>query len=195
MACGNSKFGRSVVVTSLVFILMSIFLFLICGCGQSLEQKQKEYKTEWTDIMNKYEERIAADDKKVQKLASEENNAGVIKLLDERIAYVWSVYDEIAVLEPTAEFRELHALTLYYLTSVVAQLEAQTDLNEAVLAGKPTDDLKTIAEQAAQKTQYVISELALEVEKQGIELESMKKANETKVQEEKDQSTTPSGNK
>lgn len=195
MACGSSKFGRPVIISFIVFSLISVSFCLLCGCGQSPGQKQKEYKAEWTDVMNEYEERVAADDKKAQKLISEEDNAGVIKLLDERIDYVWSVYDAIVVLDPPSEYRELHALTLYYLASVVAQLEAQSDLNEAVLEGKPTDDLKTIAEQAAQKTQYAISELALEVEKQGIELESMKKKSEPKVQESQEQGTVPSEDK
>lgn len=189
MACGSSRLGKVLVVTIGVFVLICSLLFMACGCGESPDKKQKEYKSEWTRVMDDFEARVEKDDKKAQKMIEDGDTAGVIKLLEQRIDNVWDVYGGIVVLYPPDDLRNLHALTLYDLTCIVAQLQAQNALNEAILSGKPTEDLKTIADQAAQKTQYITTELALEVERQGIKLESMKDI-KPQVQEQ-EQGTTP----
>lgn len=191
MACGNSRFERAFAAAFVVLTLLFTSVFLACGCGESRAGKQKEYRSEWTRIMNGFEAQVEKDDKKAQEMIGNGDTPGVIKLLEQRIDNVWDVYDEIVQLYPPDDLRILHALTLYYLTSVVDQLTAQNALNEAALSGKPTGDLKTIADQAGQKTQYVITELVLEVEKQGIELDSMKDS-KPEVQEQQEQGTTPS---
>lgn len=173
MAGGIFKRRNFIAAAITVTIILSLASVFVCGCAESREQKQKDYRVQWQDSMNAFEERVAADDEKAQKLIEENDTAGVIKLIEERVENVWDVYDEIVVLDPPDDLRRLHALTLYYLTTVVEQLEAQNALNEAVLSGKPVTDLKTIAEEAVQMSAYIIGQLALEVEKTDVKLKSM----------------------
>ncbi|MBN1288495.1 MAG: hypothetical protein JXA49_02530 [Actinobacteria bacterium] len=190
MAGGIFKSRKTAAI--IIVALISVFLVSLCGCAESTERRQAEYKSRWKEVMNEFEDRVAVDDEKAQKMIDDNETAGVIRLLGERIKNVWQVYDEIVVLYPPDDLRRLHALTLYYMTTVVDQLEAQNDLNEAIISGKPTEDLKTIADEAAQKSAFVIGQLALEIEKADIRLKSMEKPG-PQVQEQQ-QGTTPSGN-
>ncbi|MBN2167893.1 MAG: hypothetical protein JW738_01505 [Actinobacteria bacterium] len=189
MAGGLFRGRKAAAAAVLVLTLISVLLLSVCGCAESTERKQKEYRSQWQETMNDFEDRVAADDEKAQKMIDDNDTAGVIRLLDQRVKNVWNVYDEIVVLYPPTDLRKLHALTLYYLTCVVDQLEAQNDLNEAIISGKPTADLKAIADEAAQKSAFVIGQLALEVEKADIKLKSMEKPG-PQLQEQ--QGTTPS---
>jgi Zn-dependent oligopeptidase len=147
---------------------------LLPGCDQ-LKQKQKEYKKKWTETMSAFEERVKKDDDKANGLGEKNDVVGLINLANERIKYVDSTYDKIADYYPPAELRKLHAVTLFYLTSIVEQLKANSDLYDALRTGKPANDLKAIADDAAKQTAAIRYELTLEMDKAGLKLESEKK--------------------
>ncbi|MBK5094002.1 MAG: hypothetical protein JJE48_10880, partial [Actinobacteria bacterium] len=115
--------------------------------------------------------------------------AGVIKLVKQRISNVDEVTKKILVLRPPQDFWKVQAVTLYYLASLKDQLKDQNDLNDAVLTGKPTQDLKAIADQAALKTRAIGAELGVEIQKVDLKLKS------TEEQPEPKQSATQSATK
>ena len=183
--------GRLAVV-ALVSISISLLAFgaFSSGCGNgSGESSIEEYKKQWTEIMDSFQARVLTDDKKANELINKNDIAGVIKLVNQRILNVDEVTKKILVLRPPKDLRKVHAVTLYYLASLRDQLRYQNDLNDAVLTGKPTQDLKAIADQAALKTRVVGSELGVEIQKVDMKLKS------TEEQPEPKQSATQSATK
>jgi len=159
-----------ILIIVLLCAMLGVSFLTAAGC-ESAEQKQKEYRSQWLEIMSAFEKRVAADDKKGNELAQKNDIAGVMELVSKRTKYVNSTFDEIALLYPPAGLRRLHSLTLFYLTSIVDQLEANIDLYEAARSGKPTADLQAIAEAAVSQTEAVKQELALEIDRAGLKLE------------------------
>ena len=170
MALRNSLSRKYRLVIAVIVFAMIASCVAIAGCKSS-ESKQKEYRSEWVDTMSALEKRVATDDTKANELAQKNDIIGLMELVDKRVKYVNSTYDQIAELYPPSDLRKLHAVTLFYLTSVVEQLEANEDLYEAIRTGKPTEDLQTIAENAVKRTEAVKQELALEIERARIDLE------------------------
>lgn len=164
---------RPVVIT-FGLATMLIMGFLLVGCD-TLAQKREEYRAGWVDAVSEFEQRVTVDDKKINELGEKEDMVGVMRLVNERIKYVDSVYDRVADLYPPPELRKLHAVTLFYLTSIVEQFKANIDLYEALRTGKPTGDLKTIAENYAGTTDAVRQELSLAIDKAGLKLKEPKK--------------------
>jgi hypothetical protein len=115
---------------------------------------------------------VLTDDKKASELINKNDIAGVIKLVNQRILNVDEVTKKILALRPPEDFWKVHAVTLYYLASLRDQLNYQNDLNDAVLTGRPTQDLKTIADQAALKTRAVGAELGIEIQKVDLKLKT-----------------------
>ncbi len=170
MAIKRSCPERLLLIFALACVVLVGSFLGLAGCD-SVEDKQKEYRSEWLEIMAAFEKRVAADDKKGNELAQKNDIAGIMELVQKRVKYVDSTFDEIALLYPPADLRRLHSLTLFYLTSIVDQLEANIDLYEAARSGKPTADLQAIAEAAVKQTEAVKQELALEIDRVGLELE------------------------
>ena len=179
-------------VVALVSISISLLAFgaFSSGCGSgSGESSVEEYKKQWTEIMDSFQARVLTDDKKANELINKNDIAGVIKLVKQRISNVDEVTKKILVLRPPQDFWKVQAVTLYYLASLKDQLKDQNDLNDAVLTGKPTQDLKAIADQAALKTRAIGAELGVEIQKVDLKLKS------TEEQPEPKQSATQSATK
>jgi len=172
----------TVSVASLAFGVLS------SGCGSSQPSSAKEYKKQWTEIMDAFQTRVAADDKKTTALIEKKDVAGVIKLVNQRIANVDEVFGKIIVLRPPVELRKVHAETLYYFTSLKDQFNYQNDFYNAVLTGLPAKDLQTISNQATYKTRAIGAEIQLEIQRVGLKLKS------TGEQPKSQQSATQSAN-
>lgn len=160
---------------------------LLCGCDNPDQMKKDNYKNTYEKVMDDFVKRVEADDAKSTELADNNDLAELIKLNGERIANIDTVYEDIVVLMPPEEYWAIHALTLYYLVAVREQLEAQNDYYEALVAGDPSEDLGTIAQRAATKAQAVGMELAVEIRKSDLELESMPEKEQDQPQPETSQ--------
>jgi hypothetical protein len=164
-------------LTVVTILAVSIFLLglgaLSSGCGGSSEQAlADQYKKQWTDIMNAFQTRVLADDKKNTALIDKNDAAGAIKLVNQRIAHIDEVTDKILVLRPPKDLWKVHAITLYYLSSLKDQFKDTNEFYNAVLTGLPSKDLKTISDQAAYKTRVIGAELGVELQKLDMELKT-----------------------
>ena len=172
---GRGRTGGGARIAAMTVLIISLFLLglgaLSSGCGGSSEQAQADqYKKQWTDIMNAFEARVTTDDKKNAALVEKNEVTGVIKLMNQRIANLDEVTGKIVLLKPPRNLWKVHAVTLYYLTSLEGQFNDLSEFYNAVLTGLPATDLKTIADQAALKTRAVGAELAVEIQKLDMEL-------------------------
>ena len=175
----------TVSVASLAFGVLS------SGCGSgNPPSSAKEYKKQWTEIMDAFQTRVLADDKKATALIGKNDAAGVIKLVNRRTAYVDEVTGKILMLRPPEELRKVHAVTLYYLTSLKDQFKYQNDFYNAVLTGLPAKDLQTISDQAAYKTRAIGAELGVEIQRVDLKLKST--GEQPKSQQPAQQSATQS---
>lgn len=157
----------TVSVASLAFGVLS------SGCGSGNQPSSaREYKKQWTEIMNAFQTRVLADDKKTTALIDKDDVAGVIRLVNQCIASVDEVTGKLLVLRPPEDLWKVHAVTLYYLAILKDQFENQNDFYNAVLTGLPTNDLKTISDQAAYKTRVIGAELVVEIQRVDLKLKS-----------------------
>ena len=161
--------------------MLASLALALTGCDKAGEakKKQQEYRTEWQEIMGKFQARVNADDQKANALVKKNDISGLIGLIKGREANADLVMGQILELNPSNDLRKLHATTLFYLTSLKDQLEAQNRLNEAGLSGAPTGDLSAVAEISAAKTQEVGREIGVEIQKLGIKLKPIKVENNT----------------
>jgi len=174
---GRGHMSSGVRLTVVTILAVSIFLLglgaLSSGCGGSSEQAlADQYKKQWTDIMNAFQTRVLADDKKTTALINENDAAGAIKLVNQRIANIDEVTGKILALRPPKDLRKVHAITLYYLSSLKDQFKDTNEFYNAVLTGLPSKDLKTIMDQAAYKTRAIGAELGVELQKLDMELKT-----------------------
>jgi len=174
---GRGRAGGGARFAAMTVLIISLFLLgigaLSSGCGGSSEQAQADqYKKQWTDIMNAFEARVTTDDKKNAALVEKNEVTGVIKLMNQRIANLDEVTGKIVLLKPPRNLWKVHAVTLYYLSSLKDQFTNQNNFYNAVLTGLPAGDLKTIADQMALKTRAVGAELGVELQKLDIKLKA-----------------------
>ncbi len=174
---GRGRMSSRVRLAVVTILSVSIFLLglgaLSSGCGGGSEQAlADQYKKQWTDIMNAFQTRVLADDKKTTALIDKNDAAGAIKLVNQRIANIDEVIDKILVLRPPKILWKVHATTLYYLCSLKDQLKATSEVYNAVLTGLPAKDLKTISDQAAYKTRVIGAELGVEIQKLDMKLKT-----------------------
>jgi len=174
---GRGRTGGGARIAAMTVLIISLFLLglgaLSSGCGGSSEQAQADqYKKQWTDIMNAFEARVTTDDKKNAALVEKNEVTGVIKLMNQRIANLDEVTGKIVLLKPPRNLWKVHAVTLYYLSSLKDQFTNQNNFYNAVLTGLPAGDLKTIADQMALKTRAVGAELGVELQKLDIKLKA-----------------------
>ena len=161
--------GVTFITVSLVACLALVLVVVLPGCGpKGPEEKKKEYKTEWERIMQAFQKQIEDDDVKADELVKNKDVAGVVQFVKERIEKMKETEAEILDLYPPDDLRRLHALTLYYIEALLAQLEAQNELNEAALEGSPTADLAVKVEALANRTRQITNELAVEVQLHGL---------------------------
>jgi hypothetical protein len=142
-----------------------IFIVLLTGCGNSVAQKEKEYKDQWTQVMTKFETRVTSDDSKANDLVTKNDIVGLRSLITSRSANVSDVLSQVLKLNPPEKYQRVQITTLYYLMALKDQLKAQNDVNDAALANSPTTDLKTISDGYSKRTQMAGQELALELKK------------------------------
>jgi len=142
--------------------------FLMAGCGVNQEEA---YRTEWKDTMEVFFKQLDADDKKAEKLSSEKDISGVIKLVNERIKGVETTLDEVMALEPPPSYQRLQILTEYFTIALIDQLEAQNEFNKANVSGQPTGDLSTKVQYTQNRVAAVGQELTVEQLSVGIVLD------------------------
>jgi hypothetical protein len=174
---GRGRISSGVRLAVVTILAVSIFLLglgaLSSGCGGSSEQAlADQYKKQWTDIMNAFQARVLSDDKKNTALIDKNDAAGAIKLVNRRIANIDEVTGKILVLRPPKDLWKVHAITLYYLSSLKDQFKDTNEFYNAVLTGLPSKDLKTISDQAAYKTRAIGAELGVELQKLDMELKT-----------------------
>lgn len=157
-------------VTALLVFLLSAGLLALAGCESEQEKKAREFKQDYVGIMEAFEAKIQSDDKKAQALIEKQDLPGVINLVKQRISSVDDFMAELLALYPPHELFRLQGITIYYLITLKDRLEAQNAYYEAVLEGKPTEDLKAIQDQAIQLSQGIAGQLALELQKMDITL-------------------------
>jgi hypothetical protein len=168
---------------------------LVTGCdseSQDIQSKQKQYKAGWLDVMEGFQARVNADDSKASQLVQKNDLPGLIDLIKRRTSNVDSVLGKVLPLYPPDEFRKLQATTLYYLVSLKDQFDAQNRLNEAILSGNPTTDLKTVATDAAAKTQALGRELGIEMQQLGLKFKVLRQ-NSGQTPGQSAVQSTPSG--
>ncbi|MDD5747638.1 MAG: hypothetical protein PHP64_01060 [Actinomycetota bacterium] len=150
----------------LAFLLVFLFIAGFSGCGRSVDS----YKAEYKKRLDSFEDRVTKDDKKVGGLISKNDIAGALKEIRRRVRDVDSFTTKMIDMLPPDELQRVYILTLYYLSCLASQLEAQESWLDAAIAGKPTNDLQEIVKKEAGKTKFAGSELAIELQKQGITL-------------------------
>jgi hypothetical protein len=155
------------------FLVITGLVFLVVGCGNSTAQKEATYKEQWTKQVNQFEKRVSSDDKKANALAEKNDMAGLFRLINERKAYVKTVQTQILKLNTPDKYQNVQILTLFYLLSLEQRLTAQNNLTEAILSGKPTTDLKTIADAYVTRTQQIGNELGIEISDAGLTLKAV----------------------
>lgn len=156
-----------IVLLGCAVVVLAVLLGLSSGSGP---QSEGQYKKDWKAIIEAFQTRVNQDDKKATDLANKNDIPALITVINQRISNIDSVMGKILKLYPPPALRKLQALTLFYLTSVKDQFIAQNAVNDAALSGKPVEDLKKIADQAANQARAVGSELAVEIQKLGIQL-------------------------
>jgi hypothetical protein len=163
---------RGFALTALVALLAAVMAasVLISGCQSEKQKKQAEFKAEWLSLVSAFEKRVAADDKKGSDLVARNDVAGVIALINSRITSVDGVLKKILDLYPPEQYQRMQAIAIYYLASLLDQLNAQKQLYDAVLAGRPTQDLTDTVGKLGTKTQAVGAELGVELQRLGIKL-------------------------
>lgn len=160
---------RCGLVIAIIAAMATSVLFL-AGCGNGLQQKQSQFKEQWLTVIDALEAQVAKDDAQANNLANKGDLAGLTRLINARINRVNTALGKILQLYPPEQMRRLQAITAYYLATLLDQLQAQKQLYEAAIGGRPTTDLQTIAEKLSQKTKAVASELGVELQKLGINL-------------------------
>ena len=194
---GRGRISGGVRLTVVTITSVSIFLLglgaLSSGCGGSSEQALTDkYRKQWTEIMDAFQTRVLGDDKKTNALIDKNDAAGVIKLVNQRIANIDEVTGKILALRPSKDLWKVHAITLYYLSSLKDQFKNQNEFYNAVLTGLPTKDLKTISDQAAYMTRVIGAELGVEIQRVDLKLKSI--GEQPKSQQSEQQSATQSAN-
>lgn len=172
--CRSGRARRRAALAPVIGFAVIVLLSLqLIGCGGT-QARQKRYKADWGKTMGAFEAQVKGDDAKANDFVKKNDLPGLIALVNQRIKSLEDTSAKILVLSPPQDLWKLQAVTLYYLVSLIDQLKSQNDLNEAALSGKPTTDLKSIADTAKQKTQAVGAELGIELQKNGIRLQAGK---------------------
>lgn len=168
--------SRRVKITSVLAALCLVALLAAGvlaagGCQSEQQRKAKEFKAQWTKIIEEFQTRVTKDDNKAEALVEKSDLPGVISLVKARIAHVDNTLAQLLALYPPQELRKLQGLSAYYLVALEDRLQAQNAYYEALLSGtQPTKDLQTIMDQSAARTQIIARELGIELQKLGITL-------------------------
>ena len=171
MKANRARFEKAgcCLAIALMVVATTSVLFL-AGCGSGLQQKQSQFKEQWLTVIDALEGQVTKDDTQANDLAQKGDLAGLLRLIDVRIGRVDAALGKVLQLYPPEQMRRLQAITAYYLATLLDQLQAQKQLYEAAIGGRPTTDLQTIAQNLSQNTKAVASELGVELQKLGINL-------------------------
>ena len=113
--------------------------------------------------MSKFEKRVTSDDKKANDLVGKNDIVGLRNLINERLAGVKGILTQMLKLNPPEKYQRVQITTLYYLMALEDQLKAQNDVNDALISGNPTNDLKTISDDYTKRSKQSGGELSLEL--------------------------------
>lgn len=184
-----TRSGRTAIAIICAVALMAGFL--MAGCGTSQEEA---YRTEWKDTMEGFFKKLDADDKKAEKLSAENDIGGVIQLVNQRIEAIETALEEMLQMNPPAKYKRLHVQTMYFMLALIDQLEAQNELNKAVVSGQPTEDLSKKVEIMNLKLNAVGQELSVEQLSVGIVIDvpELERSGDT-APSEGGQSSSPAG--
>lgn len=184
--------GVRVVLAVTICLVLVVAALAVVGCGEpSEEQKAETYRKEWKDIMDGFFKKLNEDDKEAEELSNQGDTAGVIKLVNERIRGIEETIDELMALDPPAELQRLQIVTLYFMLTLIDQLEAQNELNKAMVSGQPTTDLQTKVENMARRVGSIGNELSVEQVSAGIVLEEIPQPDTTMPESSQPESTQP----
>lgn len=181
MTVGRKTWSRSLLAVLALALAVAV---MVTGCGNN-------YKSQYIDAVSQFESQVSKDDAKLSDLAAKNDVEGLIGLNRDRSKVVEDTFNKVIALTPPADLRKLHALTLYYLIAIEDQIAAQNDLYEAIIKGTPTDDLKKMVENTANRVKAVGIDLGVEVQKQGINIKAPSTKQPTGSQPEAPQSSQP----
>ncbi len=173
-ACGRSKLMPVLAAICALFFAGLVVLAVLLGI-QTRSKVTRGYERKWRTIMVEFENRVERDDKKAEEYSNKKDLTSLLRLARARTKYFEEVLGRLLELTPPEQYRKLHVLTLHYIFTLIDQLNAQRDLNEAFLEGKPTEDLGKIAENAKARAQQGMVELSVEIQKAGVTLEVVEK--------------------
>ena len=162
------RLGRTGAAIAVLCAVALLATFLIAGCGVDQEEA---YRTKWKDTMEGFFKKLDADDKKAEQLSSENDVAGVIKLVNERIKGVENTLTQVMELDPPLKYQRLQILTQYFMIALIDQLEVQNELNKATISGQPTGDLSTKVQYTQDRVAAAGHELNVEQFSVGIVLD------------------------
>ena len=151
------------VFVGLVLVAGFLLIILLPGCDNSVAQQEKQYKDQWTQVASKFEKRVAVDDQKANDLVTKNDIVRLRNLITSRLANVNDVMSQMFKIEVPEKYRRVQITTLYYFMALTDQLKAQNAVNDAVIAGNPTTDLKTISDGYIRRALGAGQELSLEL--------------------------------
>jgi len=122
--------------------------------------------------MSKFEKQVSVDDKQATDLVGKNDITGLRNRINERLASVNNILTQVLKLNPPETYQRVQITTLYYLMALEDQLKAQNDLNDAVLFGNPTNDLKTMSDGYTKRSQQSGMELGIELKKAQITIKT-----------------------
>jgi hypothetical protein len=171
----NRSKARTSRVLICVLAVVSLFLgsFLLAGCGNAEESKQKEFKEEWTKIMKEFQARLDSDDEKNNELSENQDIAGLIALTKQRMANSEEVLESILKLYPPEDLRKLDVVSAYYLITLQDRLEQQIVLYNAILDDTPQNEIVEVLNNLIARNDTIGRELGIEMQKNGITIEEI----------------------
>ncbi len=171
---GRSK-ANPIYVSLCVILLAGVVVLGVLYVLSLRGGETKGYEKRWRTVMVEFQNRVEKDDKSAERYSENKDMTSLLRLANNRIEYFRDVIGRLLELTPPERYRKLHVLTAHYIFTLIDQLEAQKELNEALLEGKPTEDLSKIAESAKARAQQGLQELLIEMQKAGVTIETVEK--------------------
>ncbi len=168
MGNGTVRWLKGICAGCAIFFVSLTLVLLLTGCEKSIADKQKEYSAKYRQIIDAFQAQVAKDDAKANQFIQSNDLPGLIKLNNQRLASIKDTFGKLLLLYPPDDLRRVHGETLYYLVAVIDQVQAQNAYAEAVLTGKPSGDLESIAGTTTTKAQSIGRDLGLDLEKANI---------------------------
>ena len=168
---GRGKAALGVLLSA--FLLASIVIACLAASG--CENSETSYKNQLVSAMQQFNTRDEQVGKKLQAILKKQNFSvqdltNLVQDTKQLIQNGDTTFQKVAKLTPPEKYWKLHAITLYYLLAYSDYLKSTGDLYQAVLSGKPTEDLKKVAQDYLARKESLRQELAIELQTQGTDL-------------------------